>query len=79
MLLGEIKDQVHLLVEESDEKILKAVKAMLEAYNQEKWPDDEIAAFNEDVQVAEDEYKKGEIITHEQVVKLSGGWQESKK
>ena len=75
----EIKEQVHLLVDESDEQILRAVKAMLEAYHSEKWTEEQVKDFNADIEVSENEYKNGDFIMHEEVIKLSDQWQHQNK
>ena len=69
----EIKEQVHLLVEESDEQILRAVKAMLEAYHA-KSSEEEIEDLNHDIEESEKELEKGESYTQEEVIKMSDQW-----
>lgn len=73
-----IREAVHQLVDESDPKILKAIKAMLEAYHGEKWSEQAIDELNSDIKASEEEYSQGEFYTHEEATKISDQWQHQK-
>ncbi len=74
----EIRERVHQLVDESDNRILRAVEAMLEAWREEKWSDQEINDLNLDIEESEKGIQSGAFYTQEDVWKISE-WKHQKK
>jgi hypothetical protein len=75
----EIRERVHQLVDESDNRILRAVEAMLEAWQEEKWSKEEIEDLNREIEQSELEIKDGQYYTQEEVLKMSAEWKHQKE
>lgn len=65
----ETKEELHKLIEESDESILKAVYALLKTYNDDLDTETDIDEYNRNIDMAMQEIKRGEFSTHEQAIK----------
>lgn len=73
-----LKEEIHRLVEKSDNQILRAVKAMLEAYYSENWADEGVNDLNRDIEASNKEFAEGEFYTQEQATKISDQWRHQK-
>ncbi len=65
----ETREELHKLIEESDESIIRAVYALLKTYNDVLDTETDMDEYNRDIDEAMEEIKKGEFTTHEQAIK----------
>ncbi|HSN61312.1 MAG TPA: hypothetical protein VLR49_10280, partial [Ferruginibacter sp.] len=55
--------QLHKLIEESDDSIVKAIYAMLKSYNGDSNEETDLDEYNNDIDKAIEEIKQGEFTT----------------
>ena len=63
------REQLHKLIEESDDSIVKAIYAMLKSYNGDTYEETDLDEYNNDIDKAIEEIKQGEFTTHDQAIK----------
>ncbi len=65
----ETREQLHKLIEESDDSIVNAIYAMLKSYNKDSFEEIDLDEYNNDIDKAIEEIKQGEFTTHDQAIK----------
>ena len=63
------REQLHKLIEESDDSIVKAIYAMLKSYNGDSNEETDLDEYNSDIDKAMEEIQQGEFTTHDQAIK----------
>ena len=65
----ETREQLHKLIEKSDDSIVMAIYAMLKSYNEDSFSQTDLEEYNNDIDKAMEEINQGEFTTHEQAIK----------
>ena len=65
----ETREQLHKLIEESDDNVVRAIYAILKSYKGNSYEEIDLDEYNNDIDRALEEIKKGEFTTHEQAIK----------
>ena len=70
----EIRKELHNYIDNSTDDIIAAVYALLKTYNNDNNELVDLAEYNNDIDRAIEEYKRGEVLPHEAVVKMAKKW-----